>query len=193
VSPTRLLVLGTVRIFQPAHGYLVRRELMSWRVDQWAAVHPGSIYNMLRTLTRDGMLEEVEAAGGKPQRTSYRLTADGETEFLVLLREALWHVDPFDPRTLLAGVAFMWALTREEVVAALESRVAQLEAAHRGTGFAVDTLRADPAKPSHVAELLLLADARQEGELGWVRALLERVRAGEHDFALDEASSLNKV
>src|ERR1700759_1617376 len=103
MSSTRLLVLGVVRIFQPAHGYLVRRELMSWRVDQWAALHPGSVYNMLRTLTRDGMLEEAEPADGKPHRTSYRLTADGETEFLTLVREALWQVDPYDPRTLLAG------------------------------------------------------------------------------------------
>jgi DNA-binding PadR family transcriptional regulator len=193
MSSTRLLVLGVVRIFQPAHGYLVRRELMSWRVDQWAALHPGSIYNMLRTLERDGMLEEAEKADGKPHRTSYRLTADGETEFLALLREALWRVDPYDPRTLLAGASFMWALTREEVVAALESRVAQLEAAHRGTGFAVDTVRADPTKPSHVSELLLLADARMQGELAWAREVLERLRAGEHEFALDDSSNLNKV
>ena len=193
MSSTRLLVLGVVRIFQPAHGYLVRRELISWRVEQWAALHPGSIYNMLRTLERDGMLEAVEAADGKPQRTSYRLTPDGETEFLTLLREALWQVDPYDSRTLLTGAAFMWALSREEVIAALEGRAAQLEAAHRGTGFAVDSVRADATKPSHVSEILLLADARLQGELAWVRDLLERVRAGEHEFALDDSSNLNKV
>jgi hypothetical protein len=28
-----------------------------------------------------------------------------------------------------------------------------------------------------------MGDARSQGELGWVRGLLERVRAGEHDFA----------
>ena len=49
MSATRLLVLGAVRIFQPAHGYLVRRELLSWDVENWAAINPGSIYNMLRT------------------------------------------------------------------------------------------------------------------------------------------------
>ena len=59
-ASTRLLVLGAVRIFQPAHGYLVRRELLSWDVENWAAINPGSIYNMLRTLTRDGLLEEVD-------------------------------------------------------------------------------------------------------------------------------------
>ena len=182
MSPTRLLVLGAVRIFQPAHGYLVRRELLSWRADQWAAIHPGSIYNMLRTLARDGMLEEVEGDGGKPHRTAYRLTADGETEFLTLVREALWQVSPFDPRPLMAGVSFMWALSREEVIAALESRVAQLEAAHASTGFAVESVRADRQKPSHVVEIHLLADARAQAELEWVRGLAERLRAGEHAF-----------
>ncbi len=39
MSATRLLVLGAVRIFQPAHGYLVRRELLSWDVENWAAIN----------------------------------------------------------------------------------------------------------------------------------------------------------
>ena len=94
MSATRLLVLGAVRIFQPAHGYLVRRELLSWDVENWAAINPGSIYNMLRTLTRDGLLEEVDTAdvGKGPARVAYRLTADGETAFLGLLTSALWDI-----------------------------------------------------------------------------------------------------
>ena len=48
MSSTRLLVLGVVRIFQPVHGYLVRRELLTWYVEEWASVNPGSIYNAPR-------------------------------------------------------------------------------------------------------------------------------------------------
>ena len=59
MSANRLLILGAVRIFQPVHGYFVRRELMSWHADAWANLNPGSIYNALRTLTREGFLEEV--------------------------------------------------------------------------------------------------------------------------------------
>ena len=58
-STTRLLVLGVVRLFQPVHGYEVRRELLSWRAQEWASVKPGSIYNALKTLTREGYLEVV--------------------------------------------------------------------------------------------------------------------------------------
>src|SRR3954454_16465024 len=85
-SSTRLLVLGCVRIFQPVHGYFLRRELVSWEVDQWAHVHPGSIYNALKSLTRAGLLEEVAGGteGPRPPRTTYRLTAEGDDEFFAL-------------------------------------------------------------------------------------------------------------
>ena len=63
-SATRLLVLGCVRIFQPVHGYFLRRELMSWEVERWAHIHPGSIYNALKTLTKAGLLAEIETPTG---------------------------------------------------------------------------------------------------------------------------------
>ena len=45
MTSNRLLVLGAVRIFQPVHGYLVRRELLSWHAEEWAHLNPGSVYN----------------------------------------------------------------------------------------------------------------------------------------------------
>jgi DNA-binding PadR family transcriptional regulator len=186
VSSTRLLILGAVRIFQPVHGYFVRRELMTWRADEWAHLNPGSVYNALRGLTRDGFLEEVEAGdgGGRPARTSYRLTPDGETEFFELLRRALWTVEPFAPDVLLAGASFMWALSREEVAAALEHRIAQILAANREHEFVVHRIEDEPSPtPPHVAELLRLGDARMRGEREWAESLLARVHAGELTFA----------
>src|SRR5690242_21912228 len=98
-STTRLLVLGVVRIFQPVHGYEVRRELITWRAQEWASVQPGSIYNALKTLTRDGVLEVVgtDQGGGRPERTSYRLTSAGEEEVKILLPQQRWTVrQPID-------------------------------------------------------------------------------------------------
>lgn len=183
-SPTRLLILGAVRIFQPVHGYFVRRELLSWHAEEWAHLNPGSIYNALRTLTREGYLEELgtETHGGRPARTSYRLTADGETEFQTQLRYALWHVDPYST-SLHVAWAFSWALTREEVMAAFEHRLEQIEASARTTTFAVEALVTGPDKPSHVREHLGLTQARLDGEAAWTRDLLARLRTGEHSFA----------
>ena len=41
-SPTRLVVLGAVHQFQPVHGYFLRRELLTWRVDEWANIQKRS-------------------------------------------------------------------------------------------------------------------------------------------------------
>lgn len=184
MSTTRLLVLGVVRIFQPVHGYFVRRELLSWRAQEWAHLNPGSIYNALRTLTREGFLEEVgtESADGRPARTSYRLTPDGETELFALLRRALWTVAPFTPAELLAAWSFSWMFKREEVIAAFEQRLARIAAFDKEAEFAVADLDRDPGKPAQVAEHYRLTRDRLQGEGTWLRSILERLRAGEYWF-----------
>ena len=181
MNPTRLLVLGVVRIFQPTHGYFVRRELLTWRADEWASLNPGSVYNALQRLAREGFLEEVAEDG--TDRISYRLTADGETEFVSLLRGALWTIDVHHPSVLMAAVSFMWALTRDEVVAAAEARIAQLEGSLRQEAFAAGDVAAAPRTPEHVLEIFHLTTARAEAELAWARGLLERVRGGSYAFA----------
>ena len=50
VSATRLLVLGAIRTMQPVHGYRIRRELLSWCIEETTNVKPGSIYGAIRTL-----------------------------------------------------------------------------------------------------------------------------------------------
>jgi len=184
MSATRLLILGAVRIFQPVHGYFVRRELLSWHADAWANLNPGSVYNGLRSLARDGFVEEVgtEAEGGRPARTTYRLTNDGQTEFLRLLREALWSVSRFEPADLMAAWSFAWALTRDEVIAALESRLEQIEASGRAVGYAIEDIPNHHDTPATVAEHYRLGQARLDGEAAWARQLLERLRSGEYWF-----------
>jgi DNA-binding PadR family transcriptional regulator len=184
VSATRLLILGTVRILQPVHGYLVRRELLSWHADHWAHLNPGSVYNALRMFTRDGLLEEVatESQGGRPARTTYRLTGDGESEFMSLLRQCFWRVEPFAPSDLMAAWSFSWALRREEVIGALAHRVEQIEAHGSATEFAIADCAASATVPDHVAESFRLTHARLDGERRWALDLIERLQGGEYEF-----------
>ncbi|MDQ6777531.1 MAG: PadR family transcriptional regulator [Actinomycetota bacterium] len=184
MSVNRLLILGVVRIFQPVHGYFVRRELMTWRAEEWAHINPGSIYNALRTLTREGFLAEVgtETQGGRPARTSYRLTTDGETEFLQLLRPMLWTLEPYAQTNLLAAWGFAYALSRDEVIAALEHRVEQVAAHRTSIEFAIDGMRRGSGPPELVAEHLRLTQARLDGEAAWSADLAARLRAGEYWF-----------
>jgi len=182
VSTTRLLVLGAVRIFQPVNGYLLRRELVSWQVADWAHIHPGSIYHTLRSLAAEGLLAEKVGEGegaGRPAGTTYTLTEDGETKFFGLLREALWQVHPHAPDRLLAGLCFLPMLSREEALAAVEARVGQLEACIAATEFATPAVAAHP-HTWHVPELFAVTNARLRGEVAWCVQFAERLRAGKY-------------
>jgi DNA-binding PadR family transcriptional regulator len=189
MSTTRLLVLGVMRLFQPVHGYDVRRELLSWRADQWANVAPGSVYGAIKSLERDGLIEVVgtETAGARPARTTYKVTPEGDKEFKSLLREAWWNlVLPQDP--FIAGLNFLTEVNREEAAAALDSRVAQIEAHRSMDAHRVKNLGGDPSKggtPEHVIEHFRLIDGYLAAQAEWARALQRRLEEGEYDL-LDE-------
>ena len=187
MSATRLLVLGAVRVLQPVHGYDVRRELVSWRLEESANIKPGSIYSALKTLAKDGLIEAQSGDPDKPERTSYLLTGEGEKEFQTLLRAAWWRVvQPAEP--LVPALCLMPFLPRDELVAALQSRVAQLQAALEESRFVRATIQdgatgADGGVPEHVREIIDFVTARTRAELTWTRELVRRVRDGAYQFA----------
>ncbi len=179
-STTRLLVLGAVRIFQPVHGYDVRRELISWHAEEWASIAPGSIYNALRSLTKDGLLEVVgtKQVGSRPERTTYRLTQRGDQEFLELLRDTWWTVRmPLDP--LIAAVSLLGFTTRDEAIAALEARIAHIRGSIKHGEFAIAAVD-DIETPDHVREMLRLINARIGSEIEWATKFIARLRNGEY-------------
>ncbi len=179
-STTRLLVLGVVRIFQPVHGYDVRRELVSWHAEEWANVAPGSIYNALKQLTKEGCLEVVgtKAVGGRPERTTYKLTSRGEVEVSEILRDTLWTVRmPTDP--LVAAISLMGFIDRKELTSALEARSAQIEGQLKHAEYVIAAID-DIETPDHVREMMRLIYARVGAELEWSRALRARLAAGEY-------------
>jgi len=187
MSSTRLLVLGVVRIFQPVHGYDVRRELLSWRVDQWANVAPGSIYNALKTLSKEKFLKVAGTGqvGGRPERTQYSLTADGEKEYQTLLRATWWRVlPPLDD--LMPALCFMPSLKQEELVAALQHRIAALEGVIKHLEFSRQEVK-PPDTPEHVKELYDRMRMHLAAEIPWARTLIDRLGRGVYQVGVSKA------
>lgn len=181
VAPTRLLVLGVVRESGPVHGYDVRKALLARGATSWANIAPGSIYNALKTLVREGFLESVgtDRQGARPERTSFRLTETGEREFTRLLHENLRDARlPNHP--LLAGLAFLPDVPQAELVANLRDRAAGLRtrAADNRTMLADIRAAADGpcgAIPPHVAESYGLLANLMESEADWAAELADRL------------------
>src|SRR5690606_4938082 len=183
MSATRLLVLGVVRSWGRAHGYQVRRELLSWGVAPWASVKPGSIYHALRQLLKTGALRTagVEESGEGPERTMFEITEDGEVEFRRLVSRALSDAG-VKPEFFGAGLVFMTCLPRGQVVLLLDRRLNELEGELRSSRslLAPEVLG---HKPAHVAELFHWWAGSAEASVRFNRELLERVRSGAYTMA----------
>jgi DNA-binding PadR family transcriptional regulator len=188
MSATRLLVLGVVRMKGRAHGYEVRRELLSWSADRWGKVQPGSIYHALKKLTRDGLLEAVTTEEGEhgPDRTVYRLTPDGETEFTVLLTSSISEPDPRGAESLNAAVTFLTTLPRRHAIGLVKHRVAQLKGILARAEYSVESVP-DMGKPAHVGELFRLWVQHADADVRWAEDLLARLEAGEYVMADESA------
>ncbi|WP_341953208.1 helix-turn-helix transcriptional regulator [Salinibacterium sp. TMP30] len=187
-TTTRLVVLGAVHQFQPVHGYFLRRELTARHINEWANIQPGSIYNALRSLKNDGYLAEngTETAGNRPERTTYRMTDEGEVELLRMLRNALWNVEVFDTKPVMVLTSFMYALQREEVLAGLLHRVSEIDVRITSNTRHIGDVATSTSTPRYVREIFELATARLRGEQQWARDMIERIRGGDYVFASEE-------
>jgi DNA-binding PadR family transcriptional regulator len=192
VSATRLLVLGVVRMYGSAHGYQVRRELLTWSADKWANVAPGSIYHALKKMAAERLLEEVttdEGAQG-PDRTAYRLTHDGETEFQHLLAKYLAESDDSAQSgyRLSAAITFLPTLARPRAVSLLKHRLTQLDGQRSSVRNLLETAT-DWGQPEHVAELYRLWALTMDGQYEWLSQLVASLEAGRYVMADDDGAA----
>ncbi|PRX96821.1 PadR family transcriptional regulator [Allonocardiopsis opalescens] len=178
MSATRLLVLGVVRRHDGAHGYLVRNELLSWGIEDWTNVKWGSIYHALKKLAAEGLLAATEVPDC---RTDYRITPEGEAEFLRLLRDALRRPDP-RADSLSAALALLPALPRAEAVALLRERLAVEETSHT---VLRDSGPHDWEEPGDISELVNLWSHTFAAGAEWTRDLIARLEEGAYTMSGD--------
>jgi DNA-binding PadR family transcriptional regulator len=192
VSATRLLVLGCVRMHGSAHGYQVRRDLLTWSADKWANVAPGSIYHALKKMETEKLLEvtSTEAHPGGPDRTAYQLTPDGETEFQLLLSRYLSESDDSAQGAyrLAAAVTFLPALPRTKAVSLLRHRLTQL-VGQRVTAADMLANGTKWGQPEHVEELYRLWLTSASAQEEWLGGLVTRLEAGSYTMADDEGDA----
>lgn len=140
-------------------------------------------------MAAEKLIEEVapdddEARG--PDRTAYRLTPDGETEFQLLLAKSLSESDesPQGAYRLAAGVTFLTTLPRGRAISLLRHRITQVRG-HEATARNMIEESTDWGQPPHVAELYRLWLVNAEALAGWLEGLVARLAAGEYVMADD--------
>lgn len=184
MSMARLLVLGAVIEHGTAHGYQVRKDVESWRIDLWGGLGQGSIYHALRQLASSGLLEavEVEERATAPARTLYRVTPDGRSVFTEMLEEMLASAD-CTPSETMSTIGFLTKLTRERAVALLDRRIQSCVAKRDRVADVYERLSEE--EWGHHAEAIRFWVGSAEADIAWAEQLIERLRSGDYVMADD--------
>jgi DNA-binding PadR family transcriptional regulator len=175
-SSTRMLLLGAVQLFEPVNGYQIRRELVSWRVDEWAHINPGSIYSGLETLARAGHLAGHPLVEGSRTVTVYLTTEAGRAEFQRLFADAVRTHDRGSARGFTTALSLAPLVTREVYLGLLEERLVALDAV-LAEGRALGAAPADELPP-HLPALLALWEAQGRTERAWLVEMIGTLGAG---------------
>lgn len=182
-TETSILILGAVMTFEPVNGYQVRRELLSWGVEEWGHINPGSIYSMLATQAGQGHLSRHEVADGKRSVAVYTSTPAGREEFQRLCRDALVQVDPLAPMPFQTALNFTQLIPRADYLRCLRLRTEGLIQAGKAYDEQIEQLERTRVAPDQVAAISRLQRQLMAAELAAVEVFVERVERGEMDFA----------
>jgi DNA-binding PadR family transcriptional regulator len=178
-TETRMLLLGAVAIFEPVNGYQIRRELVSWGVEDWANIKPGSIYNGLATLAQRGELVRHDLRDGSRDVAVYELSDQGRAEFKRLLEQALTEVRLTSPLAFQTALSMLPLISRDDAKRLLKQRVDNLDAvAQSYDEKSVDVEHVPP----HVLAVMDYWDRVGQVERDWLLRLLSRIEDGELSF-----------
>lgn len=180
-----MLLLGAVALFEPVNGYQIRRELMSWQVDQWANINPGSIYHALTSLTEKEHLTRHDLVDNGRTVAVYEISAGGRGELERLITRSLEVVNAYNGVSFYAAFSLILLLERPAAIQHLSVRLKNLERTIKEFDAAV-RVNAGMAPPHAVAALHLQLD-KLRSERTWLVELLDDVRSGKLPFAGDPA------
>ena len=178
-TETRMLLLGAVAVFEPVNGYQIRRELMTWGVEDWANIKPGSIYNGLATLAQRGELIRHDLRDGSREVAVYELSDTGRAEFQRLFEEGLTAVRPTAPLAFQTALSMLPLVTRADAKRLLRQRLENLD--REAEEYSVKAHEALNVPP-HVLAVMDYWERVGKVEREWLTRLLFRIEDGELDF-----------
>jgi DNA-binding PadR family transcriptional regulator len=174
--------LGLIVLWQlmdgPMHVYRMQKLFEAQGKDRVVNVRSrASLYQAIERLVRNGLVEVsgIVRIEGYPDRTMYAITDAGREVARQWLREMLSATEGEYPE-FIAAMSVMFGLPPAEAQAELERRAEKLAATLAETEAELTT--APPGLP----RLFLLEEEYRKAmlgtELGWVRGVIEDLRAG---------------
>lgn len=163
---------------RPLHPYEMQR-LLHERHKEWAAGKTRELYRAIEDLVGEGLIEAAETSrdGRRPERTVYRMTAEGREALEDRLCRLLERQVDEHPIFSIA-VDLMSHIPEARVAASLATRTVSLRAELAALEEARRGLLEQMHLPRPVLLEVELRQALAAAELRWVSAILEEMRAG---------------
>lgn len=186
VTPLGISVLALLAE-RPMHPYEMYRLLLERHEDRRVKVRPGSLYHTVDRMAEIGLVEATgrERDGGRPERTTYQITAAGREALEERIRGLLaTPVNEYPQFPVALGEAHN--LPRHEVIELLRERIRRIE-----SDLAEDTALLRSAADRRVEEAYQL-DAHYlkeqlATELSWLTDLVGRLERKELRWPNDDA------
>lgn len=169
----------------PMHPYEMQRLLRERHKDEFLALKIGSLYNAINRLLRLQLIEAIETGrnGRRPERTTYRITSEGERKLIGWLREMV-AIPLREPSEFMACVSFLLHLDPDDARAQLEERVRRLQSEIEGLTSSLKFLVPRITRINILETEYLIALRR--AELKWVRGLVDELRSGDLTWDLEK-------
>jgi len=169
----------------PMHPYEMQRLLKERHKDEVLVLKKGSLYHAIERVLRARLIAVVDTKreGRRPERTTYRITPEGEQALIRWLKEMI-ATPRHEPSEFMACVSFLLYLTPEEAIPQLEQRAQRLEEEVATIGVVMAAL-IDRITRVNLLESEYLRVMRQ-AELQWVRGLIADLRSGQLTWDLEK-------
>jgi DNA-binding PadR family transcriptional regulator len=171
------LAVLSVLVQRPMHPYEMASVLRERNKDEDMKIKWGSLYTVVANLEKHNLIEAAESTrqGGRPERTVYRITADGHAELVDWVRE-LVSTPQREQSRFAAGLSVLAVLDPAEVTELLRQRLDRLSTR-------IDAQREALALAGLEIPRLFLVESEYElaildAEAAWLRSLVREFTAG---------------
>jgi DNA-binding PadR family transcriptional regulator len=177
-NPLALAVL--VLLFErPMHPYEMAATLKQRGKEQSIKLRYGSLYTVIGQLQREAFIESIgtERDGGRPERTTYRLTKAGEAEMNSWLRSLVSEPAKEYPQ-FEAALSLLPALPPQDAQSLLRERLGRLDEREQHIRAEIDEAAAMSLPALFLVESQY-ALALLKAEKSYVKSLVHSIDSGE--------------
>jgi DNA-binding PadR family transcriptional regulator len=181
LTPLAMSALGML-VERPMHPYEMYRLMIDRYEHEVVKVKPGTLYHAMARMAEAELIEATgtDREGGRPERTTYRITPRGVRVMQERLRELLAEpVNEYPSFPVALGEAHN--LPREEVLGLLAARIHALEAQVTAARPPMERAAARGVPEAFLLDRYFVTDMTA-AELEWLRGLVARIENEELEW-----------